>query len=160
MAIISVTLSLHKLYNIIKEDIILNTQEIYDNPTTRKLCLHIVDKEKNTTEGDHRKINLTPRSVAGKRKNNILLTGATGYLGIHILNELLKNSKSKIYCLIRKKDKYGLEERLVETYNYYFKKSIKNLINKRVFVIQIRTMILSVWIRRNISMTIIMNKFR
>ena len=118
-----------------EEGFVLNTQEIYDNPTTRKLCLHIVDKEKNTTEGDHRKINLTPRSVAGKRKNNILLTGATGYLGIHILNELLKNSKSKIYCLIRKKDKYGLEERLVETYNYYFKKSIKNLINKRVFVI-------------------------
>ena len=38
----------------------------------------------------------------------ILLTGATGFLGAHLLDELLSNSTAKIYCLIRCKE--GLTE--------------------------------------------------
>ncbi len=32
---------------------------------------------------------------------NILLTGSTGFLGAHILNQLLNNTDSTIYCLVR-----------------------------------------------------------
>ena len=34
--------------------------------------------------------------------NNILLTGVTGFLGIHILENLLKNTTSNIICLVHK----------------------------------------------------------
>lgn len=37
---------------------------------------------------------------------NIILTGATGYLGIHILHEFLENHAGKVYCLLRGKKIY------------------------------------------------------
>ncbi|MEP6490690.1 amino acid adenylation domain-containing protein [Microcoleus vaginatus GB2-A3] len=37
----------------------------------------------------------------GKEPSRILLTGATGFLGTHLLNELLKKTQANIYCLVR-----------------------------------------------------------
>ena len=42
----------------------------------------------------------------------ILLTGATGFLGTHLLEELIRSTKGKIYCLIRSTDHKPAEERL------------------------------------------------
>jgi len=57
------------------------------------------------------------------RKNlgNVLLTGATGYLGIHILIELLQNPDicKKVYCLVRPKGRLAAERRLKNTLFYY-----------------------------------------
>lgn len=36
----------------------------------------------------------------------IFITGATSFLGIHIIRELIKTTDKKIYCLIRKMDKF------------------------------------------------------
>ena len=36
---------------------------------------------------------------------NVLLTGVTGFLGIHLVDELYNNTNKKIYCLIRKINK-------------------------------------------------------
>lgn len=42
--------------------------------------------------------------------NSIFLTGVTGFVGSHLLEELLKNTKAKIYCLVRAtSQKEGLE---------------------------------------------------
>ena len=47
------------------------------------------------------------KKITKKEKNtiyhpkNILLTGATGFLGIHILEQLLENENGNIYCIIR-----------------------------------------------------------
>jgi amino acid adenylation domain-containing protein/thioester reductase-like protein len=46
----------------------------------------------------------------------ILLTGTTGYLGAHILSELLKSGAEKIVCLVRG----DAENRLRESLSYYF----------------------------------------
>lgn len=43
----------------------------------------------------------------------ILITGATSFLGIHIIRELTKISNKKIYCLIRKMDKF---ERFIKNF--------------------------------------------
>lgn len=32
-----------------------------------------------------------------------MLTGATGFLGSHILDEFMKNETGKIYCIVREK---------------------------------------------------------
>ncbi|XRD24775.1 SDR family oxidoreductase [Lysinibacillus fusiformis] len=37
---------------------------------------------------------------------SVLLTGATGYLGSHVLYELLVTTNAHIYCLIRPSEKY------------------------------------------------------
>ncbi|WP_333377629.1 amino acid adenylation domain-containing protein [Microcoleus sp. B4-D4] len=37
----------------------------------------------------------------GKEPSHILLTGATGFLGTHLLNDLLNKTQANIYCLVR-----------------------------------------------------------
>ena len=58
----------------------------------------------------------------GKRQTigDILLTGATGYLGIHILNELLTNYHGKILCPVRAKGNDEALSRIKTLYFYYF----------------------------------------
>jgi amino acid adenylation domain-containing protein/thioester reductase-like protein len=52
------------------------------------------------------------------QNKGVLLTGSTGFLGIHILRELLHNYPGRIYCLIRGNNP---EARLTQLYNYYFR---------------------------------------
>ena len=71
----------------------------------------------------------------GKRQpiGNVLLTGATGYLGIHILNELLTNHHGKILCPVRAKSDEEAMNRLKTLFFYYFGKSAAfGNINSRV----------------------------
>ena len=58
----------------------------------------------------------------GKRQpiGDVLLTGATGYLGIHILNELLINYHGKILCPVRAKGNDEALSRIKTLYFYYF----------------------------------------
>ena len=51
---------------------------------------------------------------------DVLLTGVTGYLGIHILNELLMNYEGHILCPIRAKGDAQATSRLKTLYFYYF----------------------------------------
>lgn len=51
---------------------------------------------------------------------DVLLTGVTGYLGIHILNELLMNYDSHIICPLRSKPGEDPMQRLKTLYFYYF----------------------------------------
>ena len=61
----------------------------------------------------------------GKRQTigDVLLTGATGYLGIHILNELLTNYHGKIICPIRAKDNDEALNRIKTLFFYYFERT-------------------------------------
>ena len=49
----------------------------------------------------------------------ILLTGATGLLGCHLLTELLRNSKADIYCLVRSSNAEVGEERINKSLQAY-----------------------------------------
>ncbi len=51
---------------------------------------------------------------------DVLLTGATGYLGIHILNELLSDYNGHILCPIRAENDEKATSRLKSLYYYYF----------------------------------------
>ncbi len=51
---------------------------------------------------------------------DVLLTGATGYLGIHILNELLTTSDCHIYCPLRASGGEDPMRRLKTMFFYYF----------------------------------------
>ena len=60
--------------------------------------------------------------LSGERQpvGDVLLTGATGYLGIHVLNELLTNYTGHILCPIRAKGNEEATHRLKTMYFYYF----------------------------------------
>ena len=51
---------------------------------------------------------------------DVLLTGATGYLGIHILHELLTNYQGRILCPVRAKGNDEALSRIKTLYFYYF----------------------------------------
>ncbi|CAL7959721.1 hypothetical protein GAMM_110056 [Gammaproteobacteria bacterium] len=67
--------------------------------------------------------------------NNILLTGSTGYLGCNLLNQLLELTNYKIYLLIRANSQAEAVERINKKYQFYFGRSLDNIIDNRVFII-------------------------
>lgn len=66
---------------------------------------------------------------------NLLLTGSTGFLGIHLLREILTETDINVYCLIRAKNKRASEERLLSLLDFYFKGAHKELLGNRIFVL-------------------------
>ena len=65
----------------------------------------------------------------------MLLTGATCYLGIHILRELIDSDAPNIYCLVRGKSLEKAENRLRTLLFYYFANAYKDLFGKRLHVV-------------------------
>ena len=120
---------------LIDYDIQINTQEFYIGRTIKNIAENISthhNKVSSTVDTNKlEKINTSfipheiPVNKAHNKFNNILLTGVTGFLGIHILNQLLETTSAKITCTIRLKDKnISVEQRLKETYSFYFNKEI------------------------------------
>lgn len=67
---------------------------------------------------------------------NVLLTGVTGFLGVHVLKELVDNPKvNKIYCLVREKDNLSTEERFKNQLNFFFDKDVVNKILEKSLVV-------------------------
>ena len=67
---------------------------------------------------------------------NVLLTGSTGFLGIHVLYELLRRDDVEtITCLIRGDNTNAAENRLRTMLFYYFGTAFKDEFGKRLFVV-------------------------
>lgn len=67
--------------------------------------------------------------------NNILLTGSTGYLGIHILKNLIDNTNCTVYCLIRDKNNVVARQRLENKLKFYFGTDMLSYLDSRIKVI-------------------------
>ena len=66
---------------------------------------------------------IVPTTIVGKNiinPNNILLTGATGFIGTYLLNELLQKTSANIYCLIRATDTDSAKQKLQSKLESYF----------------------------------------
>ena len=122
--------------------------DVFANPTPRQLARLITgdsDSEETdeVTAFDYTAIDtLLQRNTLGNfRKGerqslgNVLLTGATGYLGIHILNDLIGSEAQNIYCLVRGKSQQKAESRLRTLLYYYFANAYKELFGTRLHVI-------------------------
>ncbi len=66
---------------------------------------------------------------------NVLLTGGNGFLGAHMLRELLESTDAIVYCLVRDAD-VSAEERLTTNMFYYFEEDIRPQLGSRVFVLR------------------------
>lgn len=68
------------------------------------------------TEFEQQKRGGAPQRLAG----NVLLTGVTGYLGAHLLQELLERSDARVTCLVRGADQAAAERSLSRQLAWYF----------------------------------------
>jgi len=66
---------------------------------------------------------------------DVLLTGSTGFLGSHILKELLDNTSSNVICLVRSKDDMDSSTRFNMMMTYYFEDWYTKEKSKRVTII-------------------------
>lgn len=64
-------------------------------------------------------LHIAKSTLRTHEQNNILLTGASGFLGAHLLHSLYQNSNSKIFCLIRENNKDSAIKRLNTTLKKY-----------------------------------------
>ncbi len=130
--------------------------DVFAHPTPRQLARLItgedvgkkggetVDKTGGNDDGfDYTAIDLLLQKNTldhfrkGERQTlgNVLLTGATGYLGIHILHWLIDSDAQHIYCLVRGKSQEAAESRLRTLLYYYFANSYKSLFGERLHVV-------------------------
>lgn len=69
---------------------------------------------------------------AVKSLGDVLLTGSTGFLGAHLLHDLLTLTDSTVHCLVRAKDNQEAADRLKDTMAFYFGEQAKLLLDRRV----------------------------
>lgn len=67
---------------------------------------------------------------------NVLVTGATGFLGIHVVMELLEEGCNKIFCLVRKGKNQSAQVRLKSMFMYYFDDTMESEIGKRIIPVE------------------------
>ncbi len=74
--------------------------------------------------------------IRPSKAGSILLTGANGFLGAHILKHLIDNGDQVIYCLLRKGKALSLETRLKSMLVYYFSNPYEELFGSRIRLIE------------------------
>ena len=67
---------------------------------------------------------------------DVLLAGATGYLGIHVLHELLASTTAKVHCLVRPKDGESGKQRLQSLMVHYFGSNFEEHFSTRISVLE------------------------
>ncbi|WP_414469030.1 amino acid adenylation domain-containing protein [Methanobacterium sp. ACI-7] len=128
-----------------KEGYEIKYGDVFAHPTPRKLAEFINNTEENARENEqysYDKINeileknTIESFVNGKKEElgNVLLTGATGFLGIHVLRDFLENEDGSIYCMLRKGKRLNAEERLKTLLFYYFSESYEEQFGSRIYI--------------------------
>ena len=136
-----------------KKDLHFAYSDVFSHPSARALSSFlkgedaVKEEDANITDYDYSAIdkllkeNTLDSFIKGapiQLGKNILLTGATGFLGIHVLKELLESTgpDTTIWCLLRGKRTLTPEKRLKEMLVYYFDKDYRSLFGKRIRTVE------------------------
>lgn len=126
------------------EGIYFNLQSVFDHPTISSLLKSVDSADHNLTQYDSSDFEKIDRLISGNREDhisvstetpvgNLLLAGATGFLGAHILADYLAHDTGTAYCIIRGKDADESKQRLAEILSFYFRDTYTN--NNRIVVL-------------------------
>ena len=105
------------------EHLEMTLSQFYENPTARQQA-ELLDGEADRTEKSKERLprmelleESLPKTETPDKRDVILLTGATGFLGVHLLMALLERSETReVICLMRD----GSKERLFDCMAWYF----------------------------------------
>lgn len=131
-----------------KENLDISYGDVFSHPTPKQLAELLADSDEPKSEFeslgnyDYSEIdevlreNTLDNFIGGERQKigDVLLTGAAGFLGIHILHELLKSYDGRVYCLLRDKGGNTAENRLNTMFYYYFEESLRDKYSDRVII--------------------------
>jgi len=118
------------------QGIVINTQDIYDCLTIRVLAEKIKDNKKiQSSEKKYVESVDICREKIDLAEGDILITGSTGFLGSHILFDLIKKTNKKIFCIIRGASNEVAQSRLKERLKYYFKDELDKYFGDRIIAI-------------------------
>lgn len=144
LSVTNVVLKLMEMgYNVVYKN-------VFDFPSARELASNLLgetavdDSQSFAKDFDYEAINKmlafnTMEHIDEIRPitlGNIILTGANGFLGIHILKEYLEHYEGTVYCLLRKGHQGDIQGRLDQTYYYYFSESCMEKYPDRVKMIE------------------------
>ena len=124
----------------------LSYKDIFTYPTIKQLSENVSKSSEPVVEKDYDyskideliKHNTLQNNLIVKKDKvkNILLTGATGYIGSHVLDNLMKHTKCNVYCLIRAKNNNDPQTRLLDILRFYFGPKYDKYIFKRIFAVE------------------------
>jgi len=123
-------------------------KNLFANPTPQKLAAFLTGGKRedivaaDLEKGDGHdysalKYNILPNlpKIRNNGVGDVLLTGATGFLGSHVFRELLTATDSKVICLVRSKPDMSAKEHLEMMLVYYFEDWYSEELDGRVTVI-------------------------
>jgi amino acid adenylation domain-containing protein len=137
------------ILELLKRDYTVKYDDVFTNQTPRQLARflsgehEVEDDDYDIADDyDYSKINnlLSENTLEnfydGEKQEigNLLLTGVTGYLGIHVLYDYIKNEKGTVYCMLRKGGFDSCEDRLADLFDYYFDGELTDLIGSRIIL--------------------------
>ena len=113
------------------EGIYFNLQSVFDHPTISALLQAVDNADHDLTHYDPADFEAINKLIAENTVDhiplpseppvgNILLAGATGYLGAHILADFLEHDTGTAYCIVRGKNAEDSAHRLKEYLQFYF----------------------------------------
>lgn len=135
------------LTDLFQYKISLKVYDFYKHPTVRDLYDKVLSSSIGQSNIDIDKLlhinsvissfSTDSNSQKDNSKKSVILTGSTGFLGIHILAELLDNTNliNKIYCFIRPKNQQNINDRLKSALHFYFGNKYDALIQEHVVCI-------------------------
>ncbi|MBB6332467.1 amino acid adenylation domain-containing protein/thioester reductase-like protein [Chryseobacterium sediminis] len=121
-----------------KLDVKVYLRDIYQFPVLQELSEVLIARSRETREAVpvedvepyvalQKDVYLAPGTVfAGgfdpkqvENPKTIFLTGVTGFVGIHLLQELLDTTNAEIYCLVRAQDQFHAMEKIDRCFKQY-----------------------------------------
>ena len=137
------------ILELLKRDYTVKYDDVFSNQTPRQLARFLSGEHEVRDDDydiaddyDYSQINnlLSENTLEnfynGEKQEigNLLLTGVTGYLGIHVLYDYIKNEKGTVYCMLRKGGFDSCKDRLADLFDYYFDGELTDLIGSRIIL--------------------------
>lgn len=139
-------LAINLQVELLKLNLNITYSDIFMYPTVRELSNKIsssdLSKNNQINTDDFSNFNnildntcLPPDKIEDTPIGNILITGTTGFLGIHILDNFLQNEDGIAYCLTRPEPGLTLENKLLNKLHFYFGNKYDNYIGNRIIIV-------------------------
>jgi len=131
---------------LMNHNIDISYANIFKYHTVKELCDNMVNKNESISINDYdydginkvlsKNVFRNNINIKTNTNNNILLLGATGFVGAHILKSFIEKDKGNVYCIVRDKNNTSAKERFLSTLHFYFGNKLDKYIDKRIFILK------------------------